>query len=126
MTPDEIRLQLEQANDIPQEALAAAAAAPEALAPAVIEPMQKLAEGDVFLLPSQERLLVLGIHVLAVTGVTSAYRPFVDVLSLGDEELEPIFDDTLGNNGVALLLGLYDGDPEPLYEAIEDLAVNGT
>jgi uncharacterized protein len=126
MTLDEIRRQLEQARDIPHEALAAAVGVADALAPPVIELMQRMTEDDVYLLPGQERLLVFGIHALAAAGATSAYRPFVDLLSLGDEELDPIFGDTLSENGVALLLGLYDGDPEPLYMALEELAVGET
>jgi len=64
MTLDEIRRQLETAETLPAEALAAAAADAGALAPDVIGLMRKAVDG-VYLIPRQENLVFFGARALA-------------------------------------------------------------
>jgi yecA family protein len=125
MTLDEIRRELEQADGLPGEALTAAVGQAAALAPEVIALIDKAVEG-VCLLPKQESLLFLGLHALAAAKETSAYRPLLTLLQQPEDELDSWLGDALTQNGPGLLLGLFDGDVEPIYAALENPDTYGT
>jgi yecA family protein len=119
MTPDEIRTRLEDATGLPAEALAAATAQASAMAPLVVAVIDKAVAG-VHLLPRQERLLLRGLHALAAARESSACPGFVALLRRPSDQLERLFGDFLQQNGTRLLLGLYDGNLDALYAALED------
>jgi len=120
MTLDEIRRQLETAETLPAEALAAAAADAGALAPDVIGLMRKAVDG-VYLIPRQENLVFFGARALAAARETSVYPALTALLTQPEHRLERL----LGHNLVGLLLGLYDGNPDPLFAAIEHADTGG-
>jgi uncharacterized protein len=120
MTLDEIRQQLEAAETLPAAALGAAVANADALAPDVIALMKKAADG-VYLMPNQENLVYFGAHALAAARVTTAFPAFVGLLNQPKHVLERL----LGHNLPGLLLGLYDGNPDPLFAAIENPKTDG-
>jgi yecA family protein len=119
MMPDQIRPELENAKGLPARALAAAVVQAEALAPDVIALVRKAADG-VHLLPRQENLLFFGLHALAAARRTEACPAFMALLRRPEWQLERLFGDGVVECATRLLLGLYDGNAEPLLAALED------
>jgi len=119
MMLEQIRIELETAEGLPAEALAAAVTQAPALLPDVIALLRKAAEG-VYLLPRQEKLLFFGLYVLAAARVTEACPAFLALLRRPEWQLEDLFGDGMVANATGLLLGFYDDDPEPLFAALEE------
>jgi uncharacterized protein len=89
-----------------------------------VEVVRKAAEG-VYLLPRQENLLFYGLHVLAAARHTAVYRPLIAFLRRTDGEPEHLLGDARTETLPQIVLGVFDGDPEPLIAAIEDRSVDG-
>ncbi|MFZ5789527.1 MAG: UPF0149 family protein [Pseudomonadota bacterium] len=119
MMPDQIRDELENAEGLPARALAAAVAQAEALAPDVIALVRKAADG-VHLLPRQENLLFFGLHALAAARRAEACPAFMALLRRPEWQLETLLGDGAVERATGLLLGLYDGNAEPLFATLED------
>lgn len=125
MMLERIRSELERAETLPAEALAAAVTQAAALAPDVIALLRKAADG-VHLLPRQENLLFFGLHALAAARRAEACPAFLSLLRRPEWQLEELLGDGLTESVTGLLLGLYDDDPEPLFAALEDRAAAGS
>ncbi len=124
MEPGEIRAALEASERPSDEVMRFAAEKADALAPAVIEIMEKAADG-VFLLPKQDRLLFFGLHALAAARRTDLHRPLLRLLRRPERELDLLFGDTITETVPRILLATFDGDAGPLVAAVEDRAVEG-
>ena len=84
MTPDEIRVALETAVGVPEQALRAAVRQPAALAPAVIAVMQGMADGRLPL-PREANLLRFGLRALAAARETSVCPAFLSAAAATDD-----------------------------------------
>jgi uncharacterized protein len=111
MTPDEIRVALETAVGVPEQALRAAVRQPAALAPAVIAVMQGMADGRLPL-PREANLLRFGLRALAAARETSVCPAFLRLLRRSTMEVTWLFGEDRDADIAQLLLGLYDGDDE--------------
>ncbi|MDE2074257.1 MAG: UPF0149 family protein [Alphaproteobacteria bacterium] len=125
MTVDEILKAFEEAKGIPVEALRAAVENAPVIAPAIIEVMHK-ATGGTYLTPPQEDVLFFGLHALAAAREISAYRPLVDLLSCPEATLEWVLGDGFVDVSAQLVLSLYDGDPEPIYDLLNSEVTAGS
>ena len=124
MTADEIRVALETAECVPEEALNAAVRHPADLAPAVIAVAQSMADGRMPL-PREERLLRFGLHALSVAREASVCPVFLALLRRPPLELEWLFSESDRTNRVArLLLGLFDGDDAAVRAVAADPKVD--
>jgi yecA family protein len=121
MLLEQIRFELETAEGLPTEALAAAMTQADALAPEIVALLRKTAEG-VYLLPRQQNLLFSGLFALAAARRTEICQPFLALLRRPERQLEGFFGDGLTEFCTELLLSFYDEDPEPLFVALEDRA----
>jgi uncharacterized protein len=125
MTADQIRVALEEAVGIPEQALRDAVEQAAAFTPAVIAVVQHMADGRLPL-PHEEKLLRFGLHALSVARATSACPAFLALLRRPVLELEWLFGDDERTNRVArLLLGLFDGDDAALRAVAADNEVDG-
>ncbi len=125
MTTDEIRVALETAACVPEEALHAAVRQAADLAPSVIEVAQSMADGRMPL-PREERLLRFGLHALSVAREASVCPAFLALLRRPPIELEWLFSESDRINRVArLLLGLFDGDDAAVRAVAADPTVDG-
>jgi yecA family protein len=121
---DEIRLALEHAEDVPEDALRAAVTHAAELAPAVIAVARGMTDG-VMPLPREEKLLRFGLHAMSVARETSVCRVFVALLRRPPIELEWLFGEDGRSLRVArLLLGLFDGDDEAVRAMAADKDVD--
>ena len=124
MTTDEIRVALETADDMPEEALHAAVRHAADLAPAVIAVAQSMADGRMPL-PREERLLRFGLHALSVAREASVCPAFLALLRRPPLELEWLFGESDRTNRVVrLLLGLFDGDDAAVRAVAADPKVD--
>jgi hypothetical protein len=103
MTADEIRIALETAGSVPEEAIHAAVRHAADLAPAVIAVAQSMADGRMPL-PREERLLRFGLHALSVAREASVCPVFLALLRRPPLELEWLFSESDRTNRVARLL----------------------
>lgn len=120
-----LRSQLEAANMPPASALQLNDQQVGALLPAVVEIMDKMAEG-VFPLPRQQHLLFHGLHVLAAARCQGLYQPLMRWLRSPYVDVDRALG--YGYSGEILprvTLAVFDGDAVPLIETIEDRTVNG-
>lgn len=120
MQPDQIRHAFESAKALPAEALTAAIRHADALAPAVIATIEKAARG-VYLLPGESNLLFFGLHALAAARHRPLYRPLMGFLRRPEAAIDPLLGDAVGATLAAVVLAVYDADPEPLLAVIEDI-----
>ena len=124
MTPEEIRAQLETSRRLPEEALRQAVLHADALAPAVVDVVERASAG-VYLLPRQQQLLFYGLHAVAAGRVSAIYRPVMALLRLSEDELDLLLGDTMTETLPKIVLAVFDGDAEPLISIIEDPTVDG-
>ena len=120
---NEIRRQLEESEEPSPDLWAAAIGAASELAPAIICLLDKANEG-VALLPGPERLLLCGLHALSAAREPSACPAFLRLLQGPDERIEQ----QLGLDPPlpALLFGMYDGNEDALYTALETRETTGS
>ncbi len=118
MSPDTIREEFRRSALPPREALRAAVAHADALAPEIYDLVQRFCRG-VCLLPEDERLLMYGLHVLAAARHDGLWPRLVDLARAPEEELEAIFDFHAQPSLATLMVSAWDGDAEGLMRLIE-------
>ncbi len=123
MTPEDIRVALENAVGIPEQAMRAAARQSADFAPAVIEVMQSMAAGRLPL-PHEEKLLRFGLHALAAAREVTACAAFLALLRRSQIELDWLFGEDRTTSVAQLLLGLFDGNEASVSALIADSAVD--
>ena len=109
MTQEQLRVALEDAVGVPEEALRDAVANAAELAPSVIAVAQRMADGRLPL-PREERLLRFGLHALAVARESTACPAFLALLRRPPLEADWLFGEDRVDTIARLLLGLFDGD----------------
>jgi uncharacterized protein len=120
----EIILALESAQGRHETALRQAGSRAGEIAPAVIDVVEKAADG-VYLMPKQRNLLFWGIHVLAAARRTELYRPLLRLLrQCPEEDVDQLLGDATTQTMGRIVISVCDGDPGPLLEACADQSVD--
>jgi uncharacterized protein len=109
MTPDAIRVALETAIGVPEEAMRAVMQQPAALAPAVIAVARAMSDGHLPL-PREAWLLRFGLRALAAARETSVCPAFLVLLRQPTLEVNWLFGAEHETDIAQLLLSLFDGD----------------
>jgi Protein of unknown function (DUF1186) len=123
MTPDAIRVGLENAVGLPEQAMREAVSQSAAVAPAVIGVAETMAAGRLPL-RHEEKLLRFGLHALAAAGEASAFPAFLALLRRPEVELAWLFGEDYESMIAPLLLGLFDGNEAAVSELVADPAVD--
>jgi yecA family protein len=123
MTPEQIRAELETFPPS-LEALHAAVDAAAALSPPTIAALSRMADG-VMPYPHEANFIVFAIHAMAAARRHEVWRPLLRALRTPDPELDYVFGDCITTSLTSIALSLFDGDPEPLIEAIEHPDADG-
>jgi len=123
MTPEDIRVALENAVGVPEQAMCAAASQSAEFAPAVIAVAQNMADGRLPL-PHEEKLLRFGLHALAAAREATACSAFLALLRRSEIEQDWLFGEDRTTPVAQLLLGLFDGNEAAVSELIADPAVD--
>jgi uncharacterized protein len=123
MTPENIRVALENAVGIPDQVMRAAASQSAQFAPTVIAAAQSMAHGRLPLL-HEEKLLRFGLHALAAAHEATACAAFLALLRRSQIELDWLFGEDREPVIAKLLLSLFDGNEAAVSELIADPAVD--
>jgi hypothetical protein len=110
--------QLAHAESIPEVAIHAAREQRAAVAPALIDLVERhlAGEAEAFAL---EDALFYAFHLLGEWRETAAYRPLARLLALEEEEVEDLLGDAVPETVHRIMAQVFDGDPQPLYQVIE-------
>ena len=110
--------QLAHAEGMPEGAIRAAREQRAAVAPALIDLIERhlAGEEEAFAL---EDALFYAFHLLGEWRETAAYRPLTRLLALEEEEVEDILGDAVPETVHRIMAQVFDGDPQPLYAVIE-------
>lgn len=114
----------ETARRLPKAELAAATEQAAALAPLVIDCMRRAADGQV-LLPREESLLFYGVHALAAARHAPAFAPLIAMLRADPAMVDRMFGDAITTTVPGLVISLFDGDAQALFDAMDDEAADG-
>jgi uncharacterized protein len=123
MTHDDIRVALETAVGVPEEAMRAAVQEPTALAPAVIAAAHRMADGRLPL-PREANLLRFGLHALAAARDTSACPAFLALLRRPGFEVIWLLGEECETTVAQLLLSLFDGDDAAVCTVVADASAD--
>jgi uncharacterized protein len=123
MTHDDIRVALETAVGVPEEAMRAAMQEPTALAPAVIAAARSMAAGRLPL-PHEANLLRFGLHALAAARDTSVCPAFLALLRRPGFEVVWLLGEDRVTAAAQLLLSLFDGDGAAVRAMVADASAD--
>ena len=118
MTLDEITSALKSPDLPPEAALAAGLAKADELAPSIYSIADKLCRG-VYLLPAENELLFYGLHILAAAKHPALFEHVMAIAKLSEHELEQLFPDHVPTSLKRLLLSVWNGDADALFDSIE-------
>lgn len=119
MTIPEILQALEFFSEIfPREALEAAIANQEAIAPVLLDKLENL-KGKFQDIPEDYYFHVYSFFLLAQFRETRAYPLIVDLMIEAGEQAHDLFGDFITENLASVLASVYDGNPAPLLRLIE-------
>ena len=122
MTLEEITSALKSADTLPEEALRAGLAEADQLAPAVFALVDKLCDG-IYLLPQENELLRYGLTLLAAARHAGLFPYLLKLTRQPAHALGQVFPFYIIDNLARLLLSVWDGDVDAVFEAIEDKAL---
>jgi hypothetical protein len=114
--------ELNSSHGLPREALAAASAQREEMAPVFIAEIERyIARPDQR--PQPDAIFFM-VHLLAEWRETSAYPALARFMRLPCEELDRVLDDAITMTTHRVMVAVFDGDAEPLYDIILDPEAN--
>jgi uncharacterized protein len=108
--------QLGSGEGLPVDAIRAANANRAAMAPLILRAIEQSAGAS----RPMRRALFIAFHLLGQWREKSAYRPLAAFLRRPDDEIWSILAEAKTETSHRVMAGVFDGDPEPLYEAILD------
>ena len=119
MTPEEILRIFTRRGPLPIKAIEAARDQRNAMVPLFLEHIAFLQKARISDL-SEDDPFVFIYHLLAEWRETSAYRPMARLFQRDPEFLDAILGDAITETTDRVMLGLFDGDLEPLFEIIRN------
>jgi hypothetical protein len=118
MEPQEIIDALGAESGFPVEAIRAADAQRDIMAPLFIDLIERQLAGTAG--PREEMALFFVFHLLGSWRVKAAYRPVLRLVRLPESRVEFLLSDAITETLHRVVANLFDGDLEPLREAILD------
>lgn len=110
----------------PKQAVRAAIAKREEVVPHLLQALQDVADDPAEYAMDRDYMLHhFAVFLLAQFREKRAYRPLVEIVSAPGEIPHHSFGDTITEELKNLLASVYDGDPEPLRQLIENDQVDG-
>ena len=107
---------------LPVEAIRAAEADRASVVPVFLNAIEQYLSDDAD--PSVQDSLFFIFHLLGSWREKSAYRPLARLLRCPDDDIDAIFGDSLTETSHRVMAGVFDGDPNPLYDVILDSDVD--
>lgn len=121
MTPDEILREFARKDIFPKAAMAAAREDPETMTPIFVDIVRRLSVSSIKDMDDRDVMaLIPVIHLLGEWRAQSAYRPFINMLRQPTRKIEYLLGDAITETSFRVVAGTFNGELEPLFEAIED------
>jgi hypothetical protein len=118
MRPEAILYHLAQARGLPEDVIRAARAQRAEVAPILADFVECYLAGEARARELQGALFFV-FHLLGEWREQSAYRPLARLLAGPADQLEQAIGDAVTETSHRVMAAVFDGDPRPLYEAIE-------
>jgi hypothetical protein len=123
MDVQEILEQLTNHDGLPVEAIRAAEADRATMVPVFLEAIETFISAS-----TEERAkpspIFFIFHLLGSWREKSAYRPLARLLRCPERDVEWVLGDAITETSSQVMAGVFDGDPQPLYEIILDPQAN--
>jgi hypothetical protein len=119
MEPEKILHELTYADGLPREALKAASAQRVEMLPLLLNEIETYLALEPAARAKPTPLFFI-FHLLGEWRAKVAYRPLARLLKLPGHEVDAIFGDGITTTSHRVMAGVFDGDPQPLYDIILD------
>jgi hypothetical protein len=121
MTPTEIMHDLARDNIFPKAAMAAAGTERETMVPIFVDMIERLGTLPVAQMNKDDLMAVIpAFYLLGQWQEPRAYRPIVQMHRQPTEALDLLLGDAVTETSFRVIAGVFDGDLQPLFEAIDD------
>jgi Protein of unknown function (DUF1186)/SEC-C motif len=117
MEPAAILDQLTFSDDLPRDALRAAAERRSDMVPLFLEQIEAFA-GDGSAAEAERNPLLFIFHLLGDWRETSAYRALARLLSCPGEDVDAVLGWSITETSHRVMAAVFDGDPQPIYNII--------
>jgi Protein of unknown function (DUF1186)/SEC-C motif len=119
MNVQEILERLTNYDRLPVEAIRAAEADRAAMVPAFLDAIEAFISGNADERAKPSPLFFI-VHLLGSWREKSAYRPLARLLRCPHQDVDGLLGDAITETSSQIMAGVFDGDPQPLYEIILD------
>jgi hypothetical protein len=121
MTPAEIMRELARDDLFPKAAMAAAGADREAMVPIFVDLIERLGSLPLAQMKDDDVMAVIpAFYLMGEWREPRAFRPLVHLHRLPTEVLDHLLGDAVTETSFRVVAGTFDGDLQPLFEAIDD------
>lgn len=122
MTPADILRDLARNDIFPKEAMAAASAQRDVMAPIFVDLLDRISRQRSGAMTDADLMaLIPVVHLLGQWHETRAYRPLLRLMRRSTRTLDLTLGDAVTESAFRIIAGTFDGDLDPLFEAIMDL-----
>ena len=123
MTPTAIMAALEADGPLPREALEAAGQSRDAMVPVFLDYIDRLQSAKIANLENLNAFTFI-FFLLAEWRETRAYRPLAKLLRRDPEFLDALLGDSITEASARVMVGVFDGDLQPLFDILLDDAAD--
>ena len=121
MTPDEIMRDLARDDIFPKTAVAEAGERRAEMAPIFLDLVGRLALQPIAAMKHSDVMALIPVfHMLGEWQDPRAYRPLLQVLRRPTKVIDHLLGDAVTETSFRVIAGTFDGDLQPLFDAIED------
>ncbi len=121
MTPNEIMHDLARNDIFPKAAMAEARASREEMVPIFVDLVSRLAGQRIPAMKDSDVIALIPVfHMLGEWQDPRAYRPLVQMLRRPTNVIDHLLGDAVTETSFRVIAGTFDGDLQPLFDAIED------
>jgi hypothetical protein len=114
----EMVLEFAGRNAVPVEAIEAARAQRAVAVPAFLRIIERYLDGEAN--SNEENALLVIFHLLGEWREQSAYRPLAEMLRRSPDQVDHLLGEAIAQTIHRVMAGVFDGDPQPLYDIIMD------
>ena len=125
MTPSEIMRDLARDDIFPKAAMAAAGKRRDEMTPIFVELISRIGRQPVSSMRDADLVALIPVfYLLGEWQVTHAYRPLLHLLRRPTRTVDHTLGDAVTEVSFRVIAGTFDGDLQPLFEAILDLSAD--
>jgi hypothetical protein len=125
MTPSEIMRDLARDDIFPKAAMAAAGKRRDEMTPIFVELISRIGRQSVSSMRDADLVALIPVfYLLGEWQVTHAYRPLLHLLRRPTRTVDHTLGDAVTEVSFRVIAGTFDGDLQPLFEAILDLSAD--